>query len=98
MAQLCPYVIIWVIKYGALGNIVDSIAVIAFIGALLIAGNSGAAENPFSVLRIAIIIGALPFAIIMVLTMIGLGKAICLDGLRERAMGNKYSGQTHFFF
>jgi hypothetical protein len=45
MAQLCPYVIIWGIKYGALGNIVDSIAVIAFIGALLIAGNSGAAIN-----------------------------------------------------
>jgi choline-glycine betaine transporter len=61
----------------------------AFIGALLIAGNSGAAKNPFSVLQIAMIIGALPFAFIMVLMMISLGKAIYLDGLTERAMGTK---------
>jgi len=44
------------------------------------------------------IIGALPFAKIMVLAMTALGKAIYLDGLRERALGNKYSGQTHFIF
>jgi choline-glycine betaine transporter len=35
------------------------------------------------------IIGALPFAFIMVLMMISLGKAIYLDDLTERAMGTK---------
>jgi choline-glycine betaine transporter len=83
---------------GIKHRVIWGVILTALIGALLIAGNSGAAENPFSAVQIAMIIGALPFAFIMVLTMIALGKAIYLDGLRERAMGNKYSGQTHFFF
>ena len=54
------------------------------IGSLLIAGNSGAETNPFSALQNAMIIGALPFAFIMLLMMISLAKAIYRDGLREK--------------
>jgi len=38
----------------------------------------------FSALQNAIIIGALPFAVIVVLMMGALGKAIYRDGLREK--------------
>jgi len=55
---------------------------------LLVAGNSGAEANPFSALQNAMIIGALPFAVIMVLMMIALGKAIYRDGLREKENTN----------
>jgi choline-glycine betaine transporter len=74
---------------GVKHRIIWGVILTALIGALLIAGNSGAAANPFSALQNAMIIGALPFAFIMVLMMISLGKAIYLDDLRGRAMGTK---------
>ena len=74
---------------GIKHRVIWGVILTALIGALLIAGNSGAEANPFSALQNAMIIGALPFAFIMVLMMISLGKAIYLDGLRERSMGTK---------
>lgn len=69
---------------GIKHRIIWGVILTAVIGVLLVAGNSGAEANPFSALQNAMIIGALPFAIIMVLMMIALGKAIYRDGLREK--------------
>ena len=54
----------------------------AVIGALIIAGNSGGAANPFGALQNAMIIGALPFTIVMVVMMISLIKALYRDSIR----------------
>ena len=54
------------------------------IGALIIAGNSGAEADPFEALKNAMIIGALPFTMIMVLMCISLIKALYRDGLRDK--------------
>ena len=54
------------------------------IGALIIAGNSGAAADPFEALKNAMIIGALPFAMVMVLMVVALTKALYRDYLREK--------------
>ena len=52
------------------------------IGALVIAGNTGA-ENPLDALKAAMIIGALPFTMIMVLMCISLAKALIRDSMRD---------------
>lgn len=49
------------------------------IGALIMAGNSGAAANPLEALRNAMIIGALPFAGVMVLMCVSLALALVHD-------------------
>jgi choline-glycine betaine transporter len=49
------------------------------IGALIMAGNSGAAANPLEALRNAMIIGALPFAVVMVLMCVALTLALVHD-------------------
>jgi choline-glycine betaine transporter len=74
---------------GIKHRIIWGLLLTALIGVLLVAGNSGAQANPFSALQNAMIIGALPFAFIMVLMMISLGKAIYLDGLREKETSNQ---------
>ncbi len=53
------------------------------IGTLLIAGTSGDA-NPMEALQNAMIIGALPFTMVMGLMCIALAKALYRDGLREK--------------
>ncbi len=53
------------------------------IGTLLIAGNSGDVD-PMDALRSAIIIGALPFTMVMGLMCVALVKALYRDGLREK--------------
>ena len=53
------------------------------IGTLLIAGTSGDAD-PMDALRSAMIIGALPFTMVMGLMCVALVKAIYRDGLREK--------------
>ena len=69
---------------GIKHRIVWGVILTAVVGALIIAGNSGAATNPFGTLQNAMIIGALPFAMVMVLMVVALAKALFRDGLRER--------------
>jgi len=77
---------------GIKHRIIWGVILTAVIGVLLVAGNSGAEANPFSALQNAMIIGALPFAVIMVLMMISLGKAIYFDGLREKEASSETAG------
>ncbi|MCA0857846.1 BCCT family transporter [Phaeobacter italicus] len=70
---------------GIKHRIIWGLILTAVIGALIIAGNSGAAANPFGALQNAMIIGALPFTIVMVLMLISLIKALYRDNLREKA-------------
>ena len=53
------------------------------IGALVIAGNTGA-ENPLEALKAAMIIGALPFTMVMVLMCLALAKALINDARRDK--------------
>ncbi|MEM7236824.1 MAG: BCCT family transporter [Pseudomonadota bacterium] len=53
------------------------------IGALVIAGNTGA-DNPLEALKAAMIIGALPFTMVMVLMCLALAKALINDARRDK--------------
>ena len=68
---------------GILHRIVWGVILTAVIAALIIAG-SGAETNPFGALQNAMIIGALPFTIVMVLMVIALSKALYRDNLRAK--------------
>ncbi|MEP3344960.1 MAG: BCCT family transporter [Litoreibacter sp.] len=69
---------------GIKHRIIWGLILTAVIGALIIAGNSGAAANPFGALQNAMIIGALPFTIVMVFMMISLVKALYRDSVRAK--------------
>ena len=69
---------------GVKHRIIWGIILTLVIGALIIAGNSGAEADPFEALKNAMIIGALPFTMVMVLMCISLAKALFRDGLREK--------------
>ena len=69
---------------GIKHRIIWGLILTSVIAALIIAGNSGAEANPFSALQNAMIIGALPFTIVMVLMVISLIKALYRDSLREK--------------
>jgi choline-glycine betaine transporter len=69
---------------GVKHRIIWGIILTLVIGALIIAGNSGAGADPFEALKNAMIIGALPFTMVMVLMCISLAKALFRDGLREK--------------
>lgn len=69
---------------GIKHRIIWGLIMTGVIGALIIAGNSGGA-NPLDSLQDAMIIGALPFTIVMVLMVISLIKAMFNDGRREKA-------------
>lgn len=64
-------------------RIVWGVILTLVIGTLLIAGTSGDA-NPMEALQKAMIIGALPFTMVMGLMCIALAKALYRDGLREK--------------
>ena len=70
---------------GIKHRIIWGIIMTLVIGSLIIAGNSGLAANPLDSLQDAMIIGALPFTIVMVLMCISLAKAMFNDGRRESA-------------
>ncbi len=70
---------------GVKHRIIWGLIMTGVIGALIIAGNSGAAANPLDSLQDAMIIGALPFTIVMVLMVISLIKAMYNDGRRDKA-------------
>lgn len=69
---------------GIKHRIIWGLILTAVIGALIIAGNSGAEANPFGALQNAMIIGALPFTIVMVFMMISLVKALYRDNIRAK--------------
>ena len=69
---------------GIKHRIIWGVILTLVIGALIIAGNSSAGADPFEALKNAMIIGALPFTIIMVLMCVSLAKALVRDGLREK--------------
>ena len=64
-------------------RIVWGVILTLVIGTLLIAGTSGDAD-PMDALRSAMIIGALPFTMVMGLMCVALIKALYRDGLREK--------------
>ncbi|WP_300031166.1 BCCT family transporter [uncultured Roseobacter sp.] len=69
---------------GIKHRIIWGLILTSVIGALIIAGNSGAESNPFGALQNAMIIGALPFTIVMVFMMISLVKALYRDSIRAK--------------
>ena len=69
---------------GIRHRIVWGLILTAVIGALIIAGNTGAAADPLEALKNAMIIGALPFTMVMVLMVIALAKALYRDSQRDR--------------
>ena len=69
---------------GVKHRIIWGLILTLVIGALIIAGNSGAAADPFEALKNAMIIGALPFAMVMMLMVIALTKALYRDSLRDK--------------
>ncbi|MEO0994479.1 MAG: BCCT family transporter [Pseudomonadota bacterium] len=69
---------------GIKHRIIWGVILTAVIGALIIAGNSGAAADPFEALKNAMIIGALPFTFVMVGMVIALAKAMYRDTLRQK--------------
>ncbi|WP_085901134.1 BCCT family transporter [Kiloniella majae] len=69
---------------GIKHRIIWGIILTSVIGALIVAGNSGAEANPFGALQNAMIIGALPFTMVMVLMVISLAKALYRDNHREK--------------
>ncbi|MGB1208805.1 MAG: BCCT family transporter [Paracoccaceae bacterium] len=70
-------------EVGNKHKVIWGVILTAVIATLLIAGKSGGAD-PMEALRNAMIIGALPFTIVMGLMCIALAKALYRDGQRER--------------
>ena len=66
---------------GVKHRIVWGLILTAVIGTLLVAAGD---NNPLDALRNAMIIGALPFTMVMGLMCLSLGKAMYRDGLREK--------------
>lgn len=69
---------------GIKHRIVWGIILTLVIGTLLIAGKTNGGADPMEALKSAMIIGALPFTIIMGLMCISLTKALYRDGMRDR--------------
>ena len=69
---------------GIKHRIIWGIILTSVIGALIIAGNSGASANPFGALQNAMIIGALPFTMVMVLMTMAMLKAVIRDSQRAK--------------
>ncbi len=70
---------------GIKHRIVWGVILTLVIGTLLIAGKTNGAADPMEALKSAMIIGALPFTMVMGLMCIALAKALYRDGLREKA-------------
>ncbi len=69
---------------GIKHRIIWGVILTLVIGALIIAGNTGAAADPFEALKNAMIIGALPFTMVMVGMVISMVKALYRDSLRDK--------------
>ncbi|MEW2911250.1 BCCT family transporter [Leisingera sp. JC11] len=66
-------------------KIVWGLILTAVIGTLLFAGKTNGGADPMEALKSAMIIGALPFTMVMGLMCISLAKALFRDGQREKA-------------
>jgi len=71
-------------EVGNKHKIVWGLILTAVIGTLLVAGKAGGAD-PMEALRNAMIIGALPFTMVMGLMCVALAKALYRDGLRSKS-------------
>ncbi|GGX45666.1 choline transporter [Tateyamaria omphalii] len=70
---------------GIKHRIIWGLIMTGVIGGLIIAGASGRGGDPLASLQDAMIIGALPFTIVMVLMMVSLVKALINDSRRTKA-------------
>ncbi len=70
---------------GIKHRIVWGLILTAVIGTLLIAGKGTSGGDPMEALKSAMIIGALPFTMVMGLMCISLTKALYRDGMRDKA-------------
>jgi choline-glycine betaine transporter len=68
---------------GIKHRIVWGVILTLVIGTLLIAGKTNGGADPMEALKSAMIIGALPFTMVMGLMCLALGKALYRDGKRE---------------
>ena len=71
-------------RAGIKHRIVWGVILTLVIGTLLIAGKTNGGADPMEALKSAMIIGALPFTMIMGLMCVSLTKALYRDGLRDR--------------
>jgi choline-glycine betaine transporter len=69
---------------GIKHRIVWGLILTAVIGTLLVAGKNNGGADPMEALKSAMIIGALPFTMVMGLMCLSLAKALFRDGLREK--------------
>ena len=69
---------------GIKHRIVWGVILTLVIGTLLIAGKTNGGADPMEALKSAMIIGALPFTMVMGLMCIALAKALYRDGLRDK--------------
>ncbi|WP_343565223.1 BCCT family transporter [Kiloniella sp. b19] len=70
---------------GIKHRIVWGVILTLVIGTLLIAGKTNGGADPMEALKSAMIIGALPFTMVMGLMCVALAKALYRDGLRAKA-------------
>ncbi|NIZ60221.1 glycine/betaine ABC transporter [Sedimentitalea sp. CY04] len=69
---------------GTKHRIVWGVILTLVIGTLLIAGKNNGGADPMEALKSAMIIGALPFTMVMGLMCVSLAKALYRDGLRDK--------------
>jgi len=69
---------------GIKHRIVWGVILTLVIGTLLIAGKNNGGADPMEALKSAMIIGALPFTMVMGLMCASLAKALYRDGLRDK--------------
>jgi len=69
---------------GVKHRVVWGIVLTLVIGTLLIAGKTNGGADPMEALKSAMIIGALPFTMVMGLMCVALAKALYRDGVREK--------------
>ncbi|MFK7866475.1 MAG: BCCT family transporter [Alphaproteobacteria bacterium] len=72
------------VQAGIKHRVIWGVLVTLVIGTLLIAGKANGGANPMDALKSAMIIGALPFALVMGLMTISLGKALIRDSMRDK--------------
>ena len=65
-------------------RIVWGVILTLVIGTLLVAGKTNGGADPMEALKSAMIIGALPFTMVMGLMCLSLAKALFRDGLRDK--------------
>ena len=72
-------------EVGNKHKIVWGVILTLVIGTLLIAGKNNGGSDPMEALKSAMIIGALPFTMVMGLMCVALTKALYRDGLRDKS-------------